>query len=220
MQPPRKRRSKNLPPADPNRPLTQRQQRFIEILSQDPRSNQAAAAEKAGYQCKHGTTYKTIGWSLMNQAAYVNVQAAYKKLAEERWAKYTNVTDEKIYHLLTVLAFGDRRRIMTIENDQVKVTPPEELWPEEEWLIDSYKVLALNDGSGDTIAMPKLVDRATAVQMLCKARGMFIERVQVDASVTVEQARESLKGALAELAAPGIPGPLDQPEEPGGTQPA
>jgi hypothetical protein len=116
--------------------------------------------------------------------------------------------------MLTAQAFAPRHRVMSRDkNGELNVTPIEDLWPEEEWLIDSYRAIALNDGSGDMVVVPQLVSRQVAVISLAKARGMFLERIKLDVgSLTAE--KESLKSALAELANTELPGQLDQPPEP------
>lgn len=197
----------------PDAPLTRRQQLFVERLSQDPRRNSAEAAREAGYTCKNPDDYKKVGWALMNLPENAHVQAAYKKLSEERWKKATSVTDEQVMEMLTAQAFASRERIARPGPDgRLECTPFEELWPEERWLVDYYRVITLNDGSGDTVLQPVLVPRQKAVELLAKAKGLFVERIKHEGGLSLEAERESLRQALAELADFGYPGEFTGPE--------
>lgn len=202
---PKKRRPKQ---RKPDVALTQRQQMFIEHLSQDPRRNLAEAARRAGYNCQKDSAFKKVGWELMNSPRYAKVQAAHQLLMEERRARWTNTTDARILEVLTAMVLVPRHRIARPGPDgRLICTPVEDLWPEEEWLIDYYRQTTLNDGSGETVLQPVLVSRLKALELLAKARGLFVDRVRHEGKISLEDERRSLRAALDELSAHGYPGP-------------
>lgn len=190
-------------PAKAGKKLLPMQRAFIEALAKDPRQNLTAAAKAAGYSAKSAT--KTAS-DLMNLPQFQHVQIAYQKLVDERFAASTNKTDEDIFRILTAQAFGDRRAIQRVVDGKMVVTDSDDLFPEQEWMVDHYKVRSLNDGTGDTYLEPVLVSRLEAIKSLAKIRGLMREKVDVEAHVTIAEARESLKGKLAGLAALGYSG--------------
>jgi hypothetical protein len=194
----------------PDKELTPLQQSFINHLSQDPRQDLAKAARAAGYAAD------SAGWDLMHLPQYAHVQAAYKVLADERFAKFANCTDEDVFRLFTVWAFGDRRKIRRVMCGELTV---DDLWPEEEWLIDSYRAISRNDGSGDFVYAPEMVSRREAAVILAKMKGMLRERVQLDASIEFEAAQKSLDGKLDMLAAELAREALEEPESDGKESP-
>jgi len=190
-------------PAKPGKKLLPMQRAFIEALAKDPRQNLTAAAKAAGYSPKAAS--KTAS-DLMNLPQYQHVQIAYQKLVDERFAQFTDKKDEDIFRILTAQAFGDRRGIQKIVDGKLVVVDSDELFPEQEWLIDHYRQRSLNDGTGDTFLEPVLVNRLDAVKSLAKIRGLMREKVDVEATITITEARESLKSKLAGFAALGYSG--------------
>jgi hypothetical protein len=199
-------------PAKPGKKMTPAQQAFVRHLAADPKGNQTRAAIEAGYNAKTATEMAS---QLMNLPKYRHVQAAYQALVDARLAKL-NVTEDKIERTLAAIAFGDQRRIQRLVDGKLVLTDSDELFPEDALMIQGYKEVSLNDGTGETKVIPVFADRTRAAVTLAKIKGMLRERIEAKIDVHIHSAREALKSSLARLATAGGPGLLDQQSDDGG----
>lgn len=200
-------------PSPLNRKLTPAQKAFVRHLAADPRGDQTKAAIAAGYSPRSATG---IASDLMCLPKFRHVQEAYQRLVDARLAKL-DVTEDKIERTLAAIAFGDQRKIQKLVDGKLVLTDSDDLHPEEALMIQGYREVSLNDGTGETKVVPVFADRARAVTTLAKIKGLLRERIEAKIDVTIHDARQNLKSRLASLAAADSPGPVDREPDAGGT---
>lgn len=200
--------------------LTSAQLAFVDALMADPAQNAAKAARSSGISEK-SARHTAHNW--LHDEKYAHVQAEVQR-RRDALAKKLDVTDEEIWRGLAAIAKGDIRKVVqwkTLVDDTdpdkpvsktvVEYTPSDELHPHDLAQIRSVQTIATP--YGDVVQM-QLHDKAEAWKTLAKMRGLMRERVDINATVAIKSVRESLKGKLARLANPGVPGPVPgQPEQ-------
>ena len=156
-----------------NRPLTEREQRFVAayLESGDPER----AAREAGFSAKRA---QRAGEKLLQTPA---VQAALRRAWRTRPRAYA-ITEQAILRELSAIAFSDFTDFVRVEDGQVQITESRSLDYSRRAAIASIK----DTGKGVEI---KLHDKQKALELLAKYLGLF-ERADnpEDRAVRVELA--------------------------------
>jgi len=148
------------------RPLTEKQRRFIEEYPKDMNAFQAAV--RAGYT-EVGCNGR--GAILLRDP---RIRAAVDARLAERRARH-EVTMERVMQELAAIAFGDVREVMEWGPDGVTLRRSDELSPDAAALVCEVDI-------GRRGTKLKRTDKLKALELLGKCLGMFTERVQAEVS--------------------------------------
>ena len=141
--------------------FTERELRFVEILSADPKGNATAAARKAGYPERSA---KQRAYELMNSERFSHVQDALNARKLERLAK-CKVNRQKALQELAYIAFGNPGDIFDWGPDGITLRPLESLWPEQCVMIGSISHTTTPVGTSVTV---RLANKVKALELLLR----------------------------------------------------
>jgi phage terminase small subunit len=153
--------------------------------------NAAKAARLAGYSSHPGTSRST-GSRLMQDPAVVAM------VEEERAARAhrLRVSEERIVEAYAAIAFGDFRSVVRYHDGKVEITPSDDLTEDEAMLVASVVTRTRTDQDGNVTVTTriKLNDRQRALEALARIKGVFRDKVEVEASgVAAEMAELRLR---------------------------
>lgn len=149
--------NKNLP-APEDRPLSPRQQRFVEEYIIDLNATQAA--RRAGYSQKNA---KVSG---STQLSKPNIQKAIAKATAAR-SQRTAITADRVVRELARIAFGDPRKLL---NDDGTLKPLHELDDDTAATISSFEMTELGEAK---LSKAKVWDKNAALDKLMRHLGAY-----------------------------------------------
>lgn len=152
-------------------PLTPKQERFVAEYLVDLNATQAAVRAGYGKKSAHATGYDNL--------KLPEVAAAIRDAQSQR-SERTKVTADRVVRELARLAFLDPRRVMTWGPDGVAHRPSSDLDADDAACVVEASQ-TVTEGGG-TIRV-KLADKVSALQLLGKHLGMFVERMKIDGTV-------------------------------------
>src|SRR4051794_17846978 len=165
-------------------PLNERQARFVAEYLVDLNATQAAI--RAGYST---ATASQIGSRLLGN---VKVAAAIAEAQAAR-SRRTEVTADRVVLELARVAFGDPRRVMSWGLGGVKLRPSAELADEEAAIVAEVAETTTKEGGSLRV---KTVDKLGALRLLGQHLGMFAEKVDMRATVSVAPELGALQAML------------------------
>lgn len=178
--------------------LTPRRQRFIAymLIHGHERGGALKAYGLAGYKTE-GSLHADINVAkLLKEPDIASALAAAQHDAAERF----EIKQDRILRELALLAFSDISHYkMDAETGEFIVNPDEDVAPVVTRAISSVEYITTTDGEITTRrAKLKLWDKNNALTLLMKYLGMLVDRnlnVNVNAKMTLDQAREIIQGA-------------------------
>src|SRR3954463_8634200 len=165
-------------------PLNDRQARFVAEYQADLNATQAAV--RAGYSAR--SAYSTGERMLRN----AEVAAAIAEAQAAR-SKRTEVTADRVVLELARVAFGDPRRVMSWGPGGVRLRPSAELADEEAAIVAEVAETTTKEGGSLRV---KTVDKLGALRLLGAHLGMFAEKVDMRATVSVAPELGALQAML------------------------
>jgi phage terminase small subunit len=152
--------------------LTPKQKLFVECYLVSLNATQAA--KDAGY--KPDNAYQTGNENLKKPKIKKLIDEAIEKRAEK-----TGVTAERVVTELARIAFGDPTAVVTWGENGVDIVSSDALKPEHLAMVAGVSETVLPQGGIKTEI--KFNSKLTALNMLCKHLGMFIDRKEIAANV-------------------------------------
>ena len=153
-------------------PLTPKQERFVQEYLIDLNATQAAI--RAGYSAK---TARQVGAENLSKP---DIAAAIQEACNAR-SNRTEVTQDQVVKELARIAFLDPRKVMSWGPNGVTFLDSKTLSPDEAACVAEASETVTE--AGGTIRV-KLCDKLTALQLLGKHLGMFVERIKVDGEIS------------------------------------
>lgn len=168
-----------------NRPLTYRQQRFVEELLLDPARNGSAAAKRAGFSPKAS---KEIAYDLLSKP---HIQAKIEE-DQEVAAKKLGITRERVLLELAQIGFANLKHLISQDeegntNVNLSYLPENLTSPISELRITTTGA----KGSKVQNATIKLADKRQALIDMAKMMGWYKDKVEVTGQVSLEQLIEA-----------------------------
>ncbi len=179
-------------PTNPNKPMTPRQERFVQEHCLGHSATEAA--RRAGYSAKSAGK---IGHDLVHAPEFLHVQNVIRRRQEERAARY-EVTADRVMQFTAYLAFGDLRDVMTWGPNGLVLKSSEELTPEQAALIQGIQQADLDYGKS---LKAKTYSRLEALALLSKCLGMQRDRVEHSGQVDFGAVKDSLARKLSPIEA-------------------
>lgn len=147
--------------------LTPKQARFVAEYVVD--LNASAAARRAGYSAK---TAEAIGRENLAKPTVASaIQERMKAVANR-----VEVTQERIVRELALIAFGNKRAVMTWGPNGVTLKDSEELTDDQAALVAEVK--ETTSATGGSLSL-KTHDKVKALELLGKYVGMFSDKVEL-----------------------------------------
>lgn len=178
--------------------LTARQKIFVQALADDPTMTQTAAAEKAGFK-----NPRVVGSQLLNKPEFAHVKTELEFLKGERMQRL-GITPGRTLERLAEIAYTDWGEIYDSDNnlkDLTKLSRAQRSVVREiktSWTVVKVQHPAQNGNPAwvETVLKQnvnvKLAAPETALKMLGKNQGLWIERIQVNITEKAEQAKRDV----------------------------
>ena len=185
-------------PKEKKKVLTSKQKIFVEALAEDPTMTQTAAAEKAGFK-----NPRVIASQLLNKPEFAHVKNELEYLKGERQQRL-GITPGRTLERLAEIAYTDWGEIYNSDGtlkDLTKLSRAQRSLIREikqSWTVFKVEHPAQNGEPAwvETILKPnvsvKLAAPETALKMLGKNQGLWIERIQVNITEKAEQAKREV----------------------------
>jgi phage terminase small subunit len=161
-----------------DRPLTPKQQRFVEEYLVDMNATQAY--RRAGYKASSDNVAAVNAHTLLkNHKVAAALAAARAKLSSR-----TEVTQDRVLNELRRLAFADIRKLFTWDEHKAAFVPSRDLTDDEAAAVSEInsETIISRDAEGKPRAKIKLklktYDKLGALEKLAKHLGMFVDRVE------------------------------------------
>lgn len=186
------------PAKEKKKVLTNRQKLFVQALAEDPTMTQTAAAEKAGFK-----NPRVVGSQLLNKPEFSHVKTELDYLKGERQQRL-GITPGRTLERLAEIAYTDWGEIYNSDGtlkDLTKLSRAQRSLVREiktSWTVVKVEHPASDKGPAwvETILKPnvtvKLAAPETALKMLGKNQGLWIERIQVNITEKAEQAKRDV----------------------------
>lgn len=195
--------------ADPARPLTAKQARFVEEFLVDANATQAAI--RAGYSAR--TARQTAAENLSKP----DIQAALQEGIAAR-SQRTLTHADQVVRELGMLAFSDVGDVLDFTGRDVRLRPANEIPEHARRAISSIKVRRYTEGQGDAareveVTEFKLWPKVRALEQLGRHLGLFKEALPppgptINGNVNVFPTPDAVSAFLATLAAGAQRDPL------------
>jgi phage terminase small subunit len=154
--------------------LTPKQQRFVEEYLIDLNATQAAI--RAGYSPESA---KEIGCENLTKP---NIKAAIDKAMAER-SRRTGISQDRVLRELAKIAFVNATDVINMDDATIKG----EAKREDTAAIASVKVKTISGEDGDIVEREvKMCDKLKALELLGKHLGMFTDKLNVNAEMSVK----------------------------------
>ena len=174
----------------PDRPLSLKQQRFVDEYLVD--MNATDAAIRAGYSEASAYSHGAFLTRRPNVAAAIEARLAERRARLE-------VTAARVIAELARIAFADIGRIMDWSSEDVALKPPGEIPPEDRAAIQEIAVVKRHDGLATRVI---LHDKERALEVLCRYLGLFRPGARsVEPPRVTEELRQKLKEKIDKLVA-------------------
>jgi len=174
------------------RPLTAKQQRFVEEYLVDLNATQAAI--RSGYSAKNADK---IGSELLGKTRVAEAVAE----AQEKRSQRTGITQDRVLNELAKLAFANSLDYMVVGEDGLAYTDLSKLTRDQAAAIQEFIVEEYAEGRGEDKVDVKRVklkfyDKGRSLVDIGKHLGMFVDRKEITGNVNVtthEAALEELE---------------------------
>jgi phage terminase small subunit len=163
------------------RPLTPKQQRFVDEYLIDLNATQAAI--RAGY------SERAASVSASRLLANAKVSEAIRSKKKSR-SKRTQVDTDRVVRELSRIAFLDPGDVLDFSGDAPRLKAPNQIPAHARRAISKIKVKRYFEGSGDDAREVEMVefgfwDKNSALEKLGKHLGIFVDRHQIEEAVRV-----------------------------------